>query len=72
MLQTERRQFILDNSSNKPIPPLTKEQIWRLYQLSKMTDDEIDFSDIPEITDEEWRTKFKPVRLRKKNLNVAS
>ncbi len=63
---------ILDNSSNKPIPPLTKEQIWRLYQLSKMPYEEIDLSDIPEITEEEWRTKFKPSRLRKKNLNVAS
>ena len=62
----------MDNSSNKPIPPLTKEQIWRLYQLSKMSDDEIDYSDIPKITEEEWRTKFKPSRLRKKNLNVAN
>ena len=62
----------MDNLNNKNIPPLTKEQIWRLYQLSKMTDDEIDFSDIPKITEEEWKTKFKPVRLRKKNLqNVA-
>ena len=62
----------MDNSSSKKIPPLTKEQIWRLYQLSKMSDDEIDFSDIPEITHEEWVTKFKPARLRKKNLKVAS
>ena len=62
----------MDNSSDKKIPPLTKEQIWRLYQLSKMSDDEIDLSDIPEITHEEWVTKFKPSRLRKKNLNAAS
>ena len=62
----------MDNLNNKNIPPLTKEQIWRLYQLSKMTDDEIDLSDIPEITEEEWRTKFKPVRLRKKNLQNAT
>ena len=62
----------MDNSNhNKEIPPLTKEQIWRLYQLSKMPDEEIDFSDIPEITHEEFK-KFKPSRLRKKNLNVAS
>ena len=63
---------ILDNSSNKSIPPLTKEQIWRLYQLSKMTDDEIDYSDIPKITHEEWVTRFKPTRLRKKNLNTVA
>ena len=57
----------MDNLSNKPIPPLTKEQIWRLYQLSKMSDDDIDYSDIPKITKEEWQTRFKPARLRKKN-----
>ena len=64
--------IILNNSRSKEIPPLTEEQIWRLYQLSKMSDDEIDYSDIPEITEEEWRTKFKPTRLRKKNLKLAS
>lgn len=37
-----------------------------------MSDDEIDYSDIPKITEEEWRTRFKPVRLRKKNLNISS
>ena len=37
-----------------------------------MPDEEIDLSDIPEITEEEWRTKFKPSRLRKKNLKVSS
>lgn len=63
----------MDNSSNKNIPPLTKEQIWRLYQLSKMSDDEIDYSDIPKITKEEWHEKFKPSRLRdKKSKNIAS
>ena len=61
----------MDNSNSKPIPPLTKEQIWRLYQLSKMPDDEIDLSDIPEITAEEWRTRFKPVRLRQKKSQIA-
>ena len=67
-----RRLSILDNSSNKNIPPLTKEQIWRLYQLSKMSDDEIDYSDIPKITKEEWKGKFKPSRLRKQKQNIAS
>ena len=62
----------MNNSSSKKIPPLTKEQIWRLYQLSQMSDEEIDLSDIPEITDEEWRTRFKPTRLRKKISQVVS
>ncbi len=62
----------MDNSSNKNIPPLTKEQIWRLYQLSKMSDDEIDYSDIPEITEEEWKQKFKPSRLRRQKQKLAS
>jgi len=67
-----RRLSILDNSSNKNIPPLTKEQIWRLYQLSKMSDDEIDYSDIPKITKEEWNEKFKPASLRRQKQNIAS
>ena len=62
----------MNNSRSKEIPPLTEEQIWRLYQLSKMSDDEIDYSDIPKITHEEWVTRFKPVRLRKQNLKLAS
>ena len=62
----------MDNSSNKNIPPLTKEQIWRLYQLSKMSDDEIDYSDIPKITEEEWNKKFRPARLRRQKQNIAS
>ena len=61
----------MSNSTTKPIPPLTREQMRRLYELSKMPDEEIDFSDIPKITHEEFK-KFKPSRLRKKNLNVAS
>ena len=62
----------MDNSSSKPIPPLTKEQIWRLYQLSKMPYEEIDLSDIPETTEEEF-AQMKANSLRRKNLkNVAS
>ena len=56
------------NNFIKNIPPLTAEQIAELKALEGR---KIDFSDIPEITDEEWK-KFKPVRLRKKNLNLAS
>ena len=60
----------MDNFT-KPIPPFSKKELECLAELEKMTDDDIDFSDIPEITDEEWK-KFKPVRLRRKNLNLAS
>ena len=51
----------------KNIPPLTEEEIAELKALDGR---EIDLSDIPEITDEEWK-KFKPARLRKKNLTAA-
>ena len=62
----------MNNSISKTIPPLTPEQIAELDALSKMTDDEIDYSDIPKITHEEWVTRFKPTRLRKKNLNTVA
>ena len=52
--------------------PLSEEDLKCLAELEKMKDEDIDFSDIPEITEEEFRTKFKPARLRKKNLKVAS
>ena len=62
----------MNNSTKNNIPPLTEEQILRLYELSKMTDDEIDLSDIPEITEDEWNKRFKPARLRKQKQNIAS
>ena len=52
----------------KGMPPLTEEQIKRLDALK---DREIDYSDIPETTDEELK-KFRPARLRRKNLKIAS
>ena len=51
---------------------VSEEQYNRIKSMSRLSDDEIDLSDIPEITEEEWRSKFKPTRLRKKNLKVAS
>ena len=60
----------MNNLTTKPIPPLTEEQIAELKALEGR---EIDFSDIPEITREEWEKNFKPVRLRRKNLkHIAS
>lgn len=50
----------------------TEEQLRRIYANAPKSDDEIDLSDIPEITEEEWK-KFKPARLREKNRkNIAS
>lgn len=50
------------------MPPLTDDQLKELEELDKR---EIDFSDIPEITGEEWK-KFKPARLRRKNLQKTA
>ena len=61
----------MDNFINKNIPPLTEEQIKRLDALAKMPYEEIDLSDIPEITKDEWK-RFKPARLRRKKLQQAS
>lgn len=56
----------------KGMPPLTEEELAEIYANAPKSDDEIDLSDIPEITEEEWK-KFKPARLREKNKkNIAS
>ena len=52
--------------------PFTKEDIECLAELEKMTDEDIDYSDIPKMTKDEL-SKFKPARLREKdNKNIAS
>ena len=50
------------------MPPLTEEQIKELEDLDKR---EIDLSDIPEITEEEF-VRARERKLRKKNLQLAS
>lgn len=45
------------------IPPLTPEQEAEIARWEKMTDEDIDYSDIPPLTDEEL-AKMKPARLR--------
>lgn len=59
------------NNFTKPIPPLTPEQIEEIEALSKMSYDEIDFSDIPPTTKEEF-ARMKANRLRRKKLQIAS
>ena len=49
----------------------TPEQLAEIERWKKMTDNDIDYSDIPPLTDEQL-ARMKPARLRKKNLNVAS
>ena len=50
---------------------VSEEQFYRIKKIQQLPDDEIDFSDIPPISKEELK-KFKPARLRKKNVKVAS
>jgi len=50
------------------IPPLTAEEI---AELDALDDREIDLSDIPEITDEQWKN-FEPANFSEKNLKIAS
>ena len=49
----------------------TPEQVAELKALALMTDDDIDYSDIPPLTDEEL-ARMKPARLREKNLKKVS
>ena len=49
---------------------LTEKDVECLAELEKMSYDDIDFSDIPPISKEELK-KFRPARLRKKNLKIA-
>lgn len=43
----------MDSFNTREIPPLTQEQIAEIEALSKMTDDEIDYSDIPPTSPEQ-------------------
>ena len=46
------------------IPPLTPEQKAELAALDNLSDEDIDLSDIPEITHEEFK-RMKPLREKK-------
>ena len=56
----------------KNIPPLSEKDLECLAALEKMTDDEIDLSDIPEITHEEFQRAIARKRAKQKNLQLAS
>jgi uncharacterized protein (DUF4415 family) len=51
------------------LPPLTAKQRANLRKLAAKPDSEIDTSDIPELTDEQWKTAvrgrfYRPVKLQ--------
>lgn len=51
----------------KNLPPLTEAQIAEIKKLADMPDSEIDTSDIPELTEEQWknakrRSFYRPVK----------
>ena len=57
-------------SIHEKIPPLTAEEIAEIRANAPKSDDEIDLSDIPEITHEEF-ARMKANTLRRKNLKIA-
>ena len=50
---------------------ISAEQQKRILEMKDLEDDEIDYSDIPPLTDEEL-AKFKPARLRQKKLQKVA
>ena len=60
------------NNLVKNIPPLSEEELECLEKLSKMSNDEIDFSDIPKITHEEFVRAIERKRSKQKNLKKTA
>lgn len=50
---------------------ISAEQQKRILEMKELKDDEIDYSDIPPLTDEEL-ARMKPARLRKQKPKLAS
>ena len=61
----------MDNSVLYKGVYISKEQFEEIKNMRQLPDEEIDYSDIPPLTDEEL-ARMKPARLRRKNLKVAS
>ena len=57
----------MTNFTDKKIPPLTAEQI---AELDALKDREIDYSDIPPLTEKEI-ARFRANIMRRKKLNIA-
>ena len=60
----------MDNSVLYKGVYISKEQFDEIKNMRQLSDKEIDLSDIPEITKEEF-ARMKANRLRRKNLKVA-
>jgi uncharacterized protein (DUF4415 family) len=61
-MQTKIVSYTLDT-----LPPMTEERLAKLRTLAARPDSEIDLSDAPEMTDEEWKTAerghfYRPVK----------
>lgn len=54
MSEIVRYQYDLDN-----LPPMTEEQIARLKALAERPDSEIDYSDIPPLTEKFWKNAVR-------------
>ncbi len=55
------------------LPPLTEAQIANLRALAARPDSEIDTSDIPEMTEEQWATaprRYHPLRPNKRQITA--
>ena len=50
---------------------ISPEQQKRILEIKELKDDELDYSDIPPLTDEEL-AKMKPARLRRQKNKLAS
>ncbi len=53
----KRRLQKHDGMGGKPFSP---EELEQLARLKAMRDEDIDLSDIPELTEEQWATAFRP------------
>lgn len=61
-MKTKMVSYTLDT-----LPPLTEERIAKLRTLGSQPDSAIDFSDIPQLTDEQWKRAergqfYRPVK----------
>ena len=64
MSDNSKKQMIRHTVDLTNLPPLTKEQSERLGRLANLPDDQIDFSDLPRLSDAQLEN-FKPARNRK-------
>jgi uncharacterized protein (DUF4415 family) len=66
------RSTIIKGGTLGELPPLGRRELRQIEALCRRPESEIDFSDIPEITDEQWRNavRMNPYLPKKKQLTV--